>query len=318
MLTLAAAFGVRFRYNVPMSEHTTLGIGGPSKAMVKVATPEEMAEVVRQAEASDLPYLVIGGGSNLLVADQGVERLVVKNESVGIRAEGDVIAVRSGTRLQDLVDYTLAKGWQGLQRLTGIPGTVGGAVYGNAGAYGQTISDFLEEVVCFDGRQVLPLGKAECHFAYRHSAFKENGFAILEVRFRSERGDAAALAAESQGVLAQRLTKYPLGLKCPGSFFKNVLASTVAPEGLRLIPPDRIMFGKIPAGYLLEQVGARGQSLGGIQVSPSNANLFMNVGGGRAEELVRLAAEFAGRVRDSYGIRLQPEVQLINLPPLLP
>mgnify|MGYP005845086247 CR=1 FL=1 len=318
MLTLAAAFGERLRYNVPMSEHTTLGIGGPSRAMVLVATPEELVETVRVAEASDLPYIVVGGGSNLLVSDQGVDRLVVKNEIVGIRAEGDVVSVYSGTRLQEMVDYTLANGWQGMQRLTGIPGTVGGAVYGNAGAYGQVISDFLEEVVCFDGRQVVTLAKSECHFAYRHSAFKENRFAILEARFRLERGDSAALTAESQGVLAQRLVKYPVGLKCPGSFFKNVLASKVSPESLQLIPPERILYGKIPAGYLLEQVGARGQALGGIQISPSNANLFMNVGGGRAEELVQLAAEFAGRVRDRYGIRLEPEVQLINLPPLLP
>jgi UDP-N-acetylmuramate dehydrogenase len=316
MLTIATAFGERLQYDVPMSEHTTLGIGGPSKAMLRATTPEELVQSLQLAIEADIPYIVIGGGSNLLVADRGVDRLVIKNDSVGIAAAGDLISVRSGTRLQDLVDYTVARGWQGLQRLTGVPGSVGGAVYGNAGAYGQTISDWLEEVVCFDGRQVVTFDKEASRFAYRHSAFKENGCALLEVRFRLQAADPAALASESQGILSQRLVKYPVGLRCPGSFFKNVLASTVAAESLQLIPAERILYGKIPAGYLLEQVGARGQSLGDIHISPSNANLFVNGGQGKAEDLWQLAGQFAGRVRDRYGIRLSPEVQFVNLPHL--
>ncbi|MCL4465323.1 MAG: UDP-N-acetylmuramate dehydrogenase [Chloroflexi bacterium] len=316
MLSLATILGERVQYDVPMSEHTTLGIGGPSRAMVRATTPEELVELLRVAIAGDIPYIVIGGGSNLLVADRGVDRLVIKNDATGITAAGDTAVVRSGTRLQDLVDYSLAHGWQGLQRLTGIPGTVGGAVYGNAGAYGQVISDWLEEVVCFDGRQVVSLGKGESRFAYRHSTFKENGFIILELRFRLQAADPAALTGESQGILAQRLVKYPVGLRCPGSFFKNVLASTVNPESLQLIPAERVVYGKIPAGYLLETVGARGQTLGDIHISPSNANLFINGGQGRAEHLWQLAGQFAGRVRDKYGIRLTPEVQFVNLPPL--
>ncbi|MHB1133350.1 MAG: UDP-N-acetylmuramate dehydrogenase [Chloroflexota bacterium] len=316
MLRIEAQYGGCLQHDVPMSEHTTLGIGGPSRTLARASSAEELMGLMRLATEGDVPFLVIGGGSNLLVADQGVDRLVLKNEDAGISVDGDLLRVRSGTVLQDLVDYTLAQGYSGMQRITGIPGTVGGAVYGNAGAYGQNISDFLVEVDCFDGRERHTLDKGACRFAYRHSIFKENRCAVLESRFRLDRADPALVTAESHGVLSQRLVKYPVGLKCPGSFFKNVLAATLPPETLALIPSERIMYGKIPAGYLLQEVGVRGLHRGGIQVSPTNANLFMNVGGGTAADLYSLATECAGRVRDRFHIHLQPEVQFINLPPL--
>lgn len=316
MRRLEQAFGSRLKKGLALRDFTTLGIGGPARAMVVAHTREELIDAVRMAREEGTPLLLLGGGSNLLVADAGVDSLVIKNEVAGIERTGEDVVVQSGSLLQDLVDFSVANGLAGLQRMTGIPGTVGGAVFGNAGAYGQTISDHLEEVVCFDGRRLVSFAKDECQFAYRHSAFKTNGCVVLAARLRLPKEDAEALAADARAVLTQRLAKYPPGLRCPGSFFKNVLAETLPAASLELIPPERVIHGKVPAGFLLETVGAKGQRLGDIEVAAASANLFVNRGNGTAADVVALAARLAGKVKEKYGIELVPEVQLVNLPPL--
>jgi UDP-N-acetylmuramate dehydrogenase len=192
-----------------LSKITTLQIGGPARQFVTVSSKEELIEVITYAKKDNIPYLVIGSGSNLLVADEGVNKLIIKNEMDGIAKEVRFLKVKSGTILQHLVDYAIATDLSGLQKLTGIPGTVGGAVFGNAGAYGQTISDFVREVTCFTGSEIISLDKNECEFSYRDSIFKRNGFAVLEVKFKLDLGDAKNLRKEADEILEKRLIKYP-------------------------------------------------------------------------------------------------------------
>ena len=135
-----------FTPNEPLSKHTTLGIGGPAKFFVETEHEEELKDIVKSALAGKIPFIVIGAGSNLLVSDKGYEGLVVKNTLRGISEKDGLISANAGDSLQELVDFSIAKGLSGLQKMTGIPGTVGGAVYGNAGAYGQTVSDHLVRV----------------------------------------------------------------------------------------------------------------------------------------------------------------------------
>jgi len=218
-----------------MSKITTLSIGGPAKDFKVIHTEQELIDLVKK----NPDFLIIGGGSNLLVSDEGVDKLVIKNDIIGIstskaihpRGEkmrlhlGGGISVKSGTLLQDLVDYSIAHGFSGLQKLTGIPGTVGGAVFGNAGAYGQTISDHILEIKTLNS----VLTKKECKFSYRDSIFKKNEQApsfgsksiILEVTFQLENAEPAELKKEAEAVLAKRLIKYPPGIKCPGFFQKH-------------------------------------------------------------------------------------------------
>lgn len=314
--TVEQLFGAALETRLPMRQFTTTCIGGPARYLVRARTQVELAEYVRRAREEGLPYLLLGGGSNLLVSDDGLDSLVIKIEDRGVERKGDVLTVQGGTVLQELVDYTVEHGLDGLHRMTGIPGTVGGAVYGNAGAYGQTISDHLEEVIAFDGRQVLTLPKDQCGFGYRYSDFKQNRFAILAARFRLPRGNREDLAADSRSILTQRLAKYPVGLRCPGSFFMNVPLDRISAESVAMLPPEKVLYGKVPAGYLLEQVGAKGQRLGDIEIARGNANLFMNVGEGRAADFWQLATAQAVKVVERFGIALQPEVQLINLPPI--
>lgn len=324
---------LKFSHNYPLSQVTTLKIGGPAKLFVAVETSQDLVEAIQHTKAEDMDYLVIGGGSNLLVNDEGVDCLVIKNEiegiatskespstSLGIGKPTFEVKVASGTSLQDLVDYSIAHGLSGLQKLTGIQGTVGGTVYGNAGAYGQTISDHINSVVILTpslsrGKNLKILSKNDCGFGYRDSIFKKTKDPILEVTFQLNNDSSTEkLQQEADEVLKKRLIKYPKGIKCPGSFFKNIVAETLPKNILTKIPPDKITYGKISAGYLLEAVGALGQSLDGIEIAPYHANLFINKGSGTATAFYTLAKKYANLVKEKFGIILVPEVQLINLP----
>lgn len=298
-----------------MSKITTLEIGGPAKEFVIVKTEEDLTEVIKNARKAGKDFLVVGGGSNLLVSDSGVDKLVIKNEVEGIEKSEDIVRVKSGTPLQTLIDFTIEQGLSGLQKLTGIPGTVGGAVFGAAGAYGQEIIDNLVKVRTFDGEKVTILSKDECGFNYRDSGFKRNRLIILEVIFQLSPGNPKRLKEEADEILSQRLKKYPKGIKCPGSFFKNIIADTLPEEILSKIQ-GKIVYGKLPAGTLLEEVGAKGDHLDDIEIASYHANLFVNKGGGTAKDFYDLAKKYWEKVYQKFGIELEPEVQLVNLPNL--
>lgn len=310
---------LNFQPNFPLSQITTLQIGGPARLFVIVTTHQELIEVINYVNQHNIPFLVIGGGSNLLVADEGVNKLVIKNQIEGIIKEVRVLKVKSGTPLQDLVDYSIAQSLAGLQKLTGIPGNLGGAVFGNAGAFGQTISDYIREVICLDptSPEITVFPKEDCEFDYRDSIFKRNNLIILEIVFRLDVGISKDLRVVADEILKRRQAKYPAGIKCPGSFFKNLVAEKLAKEVLKKIPKEKIVYGKIPAGSLLELVGAKGDSLGDIEIADYHANLFINKGNGNASDFYALAKKWAQKVKGKFGISLEPEVQLINLPPLI-
>ena len=333
--------------NYPMSKVTTLGIGGPAKAFSVVKTEEELVETIKFAKEKGMDFVIIGGGSNLLVSDRGVNKLIIKNEVAGITSvhTGGMLSVKSGTPLQELVDFSISHSLSGLQKLTGIPGTVGGAVYGAVGAYGMEIIDHIVSVKTLSPNmlasedrdfllsqseailrnkksdrakqpKVLFLTKKDCDFGYRDSIFKTNKMIILEATFQLEPGNTEELRKEADEILNKRLKKYPKGIKCPGSFFKNIVAETLPKEILDKIPSDKIVYDKIPAGSLLESVGAKGDKLNGIEIAPYHANLFINEKQGAAKDFYKLAEKYYRLVYQKFGIKLEPEVQLINLPPL--
>lgn len=301
------------------SELTTLKIGGPIKEVVSAETEEQLINSINQATTLKTPYLVIGGGSNLLVSDEGFDGVVIKNEIKGIHRVGDSVVVKSGVRLQELVDFANSEGLRGLENLAGIPGTVGGAIYGNAGAYGQTISDHLSRVLAFDptSGERKTLMREECEFKYRSSIFKFNKNLLLEAAIDLTQGDSGVLKKTSEETIRKREAKYPPGIKCPGSFFKNIIATELSKEILDKIPVEKIVYGKVPAGTLLEMVGAKGDFLREIEIAPYHANLFINKGRGTAKDFYMLAKKYFEKVKEKFGIELEPEVQLINLPPFI-
>ncbi len=315
---LTAKFGDQLQQNVPFSEITTVGIGGNISFLIVALDQEELIDIVRFSVSNQIPFLVIGGGSNLLVSDEGFDGLVIQNQITGITQTDNRLTVKPGTILQNLVDYTIEHSLSGIHKMTGIPGTVGGAVYGNAGAYGQTISDHLISVLAYDyaNDQIKTFQKELCNFSYRESEFKKNKALILAVEFEFSPGDKETLQQEADSCLALRLKKYPPGIKCPGSFFKNVLTETLSQETLQKLPPYKDTYGKIPAWLFLDTVGAKGATKGAIKIADFHGNLFCNLGEGKAADFWELAKHYSSLVAEKFKVRLEPEVQFVNLPSL--
>ncbi len=299
--------------NVPLAPYTTLRLGGPARYFVEAKTADQVMEAVCWAKEEEIPFLLVGCGSNLLVSDKGFPGLVVRNLDKGIIRKGNKLQVKGGTLLGVLIDSSINAGLGGLEKMAGIPGTVAGAIYGNAGAYGQEISDHMASVLVFDGAGVRRFSRKDCRFSYRSSVFKSNkDLLILEAEFVLSPQDKSVLKAEARKIIEMRAQKYPPTLLCPGSFFRNLRIDDLPDEAVSKIPKEKIIKGKVPAGYLLEAVGARGSSLGGIKVADYHGNLFINMGNGTAQDFWTLVHRSQRKVKEKFGILLEPEVQMIG------
>jgi UDP-N-acetylmuramate dehydrogenase len=305
---------IRPKKNVSLAPLTTIGLGGPAKYFYAAKTAEKLTEATTWAIQKKMPYLVIGSGSNLLFPDGGFSGLVIKNEIKGITGYKGLLKADSGTLLFNLVSTSVNQGLSGLQKLAGIPGTVGGAVFGNAGAYGVSIGDCITKVSVLDSEKnrLISLTKAQCSFSYRSSAFKKHPYIILEVHFKLPKGNKKLLQSQLSEILKDRGGKKYWEGKSAGSFFKNVLVSEVSKEALTKIPKEKIIQGKIPAGFLLENVDAKGMKVGKIKVSDNHANLLINTGDGKTDDVIKLAKILQQKVKTKFDITLEPEVQLIN------
>ena len=304
--------GLSILENVPLARYTRFEIGGPARILADAASEAALTEVLSAIEESSERYAIIGGGTNLVAGDQGYPGVVVRYINAALEFAGDTVKVAAGAALQDLVDTSIARGLKGLETMTGIPGWVGGAVYGNAGAYGHSIQERVVSVRFLERGLVREISNADCEFAYRESRFKRRkDWVILSVTLRLESANAEELRATASGILKIRNEKYPPTMRCAGSIFKNLLWSEL-PEAVRaLVPAAVVREGKVPSAYFLEQAGAKGLRRGGVCVADYHANLIYNQGGGTAQEVGELIAELKHRVNDQFGLDLEEEVQFL-------
>jgi UDP-N-acetylmuramate dehydrogenase len=299
-----------------LSQHTRFGIGGPASLLVEAPDPVSFVAALQIARSSGLDYVVIGGGTNLIVSDDGFCGVVLKLTARTIAIDGSRVTADAGVVLQDLVDTTVDRGLQGLETMTGIPGFTGAAVYGNAGAYGHSISERVTSVEFFDGREIRCIDNAACQFHYRESIFKQHkDWVIFSADLGMSPADAAVLRATADKILAVRNAKYPPTMKCAGSIFKNFLLAELPGNVAAQVPKTSIIEGKVPSAWFLEQVGAKGMREGGIEVASYHANLIYNVGDGTARELRTVIGELKRRVRDRFGIDVCEEVQYVGCEP---
>jgi UDP-N-acetylmuramate dehydrogenase len=299
--------------DAPLASYTRFGIGGPADLFAETQDPARFIDAWRIARASGLETVVIGGGTNLIVADAGFRGVVLKLSNRRIHAEGETVCFESGASLQSLVDFTVDAGLKGLETMTGIPGSAGAAVYGNAGAYGHSIAERVSRVRFFDGSEVREFNNAQCSFHYRESVFKRNKeWIIFSAELAMERGDAVALRETADKILTIRNKKYPPAMKCAGSIFKNFLLAELPARVASEIPGNVVIEGKVPSAWFLEQVNAKGMKAGDIHVADYHANLIYNVGHGTARELVGIIAELKQRVEQRWGIPLAEEVQYVG------
>jgi UDP-N-acetylmuramate dehydrogenase len=297
---------------VPLSEHTRFAIGGPANILADVSSEEALPVLLAGLRDSACPVALIGGGTNLVISDDGFPGAVVRYTAKAVAASGSTVRVEAGAVLQDLVDFSIARGLRGLETMTGIPGWVGGAIYGNAGAYGHSIQERVEAVRFFDGSCFREISNAECEFTYRESIFKRRkNWIVTSATLRLDDGDPAALKETADGILKIRNEKYPPSMRCAGSIFKNLILAEL-PESVRAQVPDRVIReGKVPSAYFLEGAGAKGMAIGAIRVADYHANLIYNTGDGTSLQLRELIDVLKSRVSARFGLLLEEEVQYV-------
>ncbi|MFZ2054027.1 MAG: UDP-N-acetylmuramate dehydrogenase [Candidatus Aminicenantales bacterium] len=282
---------------VSLRRHSSFRIGGKADYFFAARSSEELKSGLEFANERSLPYYVIGSGTNMLFADEGYRGLILKNEVRGIhRKKGSGrIDVLAGTPLADLVSFALEEGWAGLEFAAGIPGTVGGAVFGNAGAWGCAIGQLLLEAVLLDGQgKEVRVGNEHFEFGYRHSILKKSHLTILQVVLGLCKGDRGRIKAKMEESLAKRKAPCPSPkMAYAGSFFKN----PILPDGT-----------KMAAGFLLEKVGAKELRKGKAVVYPGHANFILNCGGATAADIRGLARTMKTRVKKEFGITLEEEI----------
>jgi len=308
---------VKILENVPLAPHSNYRIGGPARYFCEASNEEEIRAGVLFAREQRLKLFVLGGGTNLLIDDAGFNGLVLKPALMQLEARGDAVTVGAGVLVSDLLKFTIEHSLSGLEWAGGLPGTVGGAVRGNAGAFRGEIKDRIVSVESFDVETLETISRenAACRFGYRSSIFKEkNGREIiLATTINLVQGERAAIAAGIQDKINYRLERHPMEYPNIGSTFKNVDLKLV-PEEMRgavakVLKVDP--FPVVPTAYLISEAGLRGTHHGGAQVSQKHPNFIVNLGGATAGDVKFLIAVVKQRVFEKYGIALEEEIQLV-------
>ena len=279
----------------PMAKHTSFRIGGPADVLAQPADEAELAALLKRAGEHAVPVTLVGNGSNLLVRDKGIRGLVIKLSNIfsSITVEGNELTFGSGISLARASKKAASLSLSGLEFAVGIPGTIGGAVYMNAGAYDGEMAKVVTSVRVMDREgKISELKASELAFAYRHTALQNSGLIVTSVTCVLQPDEADAIAAKMADFSQRRISKQPLELPSAGSMFKR-------PVGYF-------------AGTLIEQTGLKGYTVGGAQVSTKHAGFVVNVGGATAKDVLQLISDVQSKVFAAHGVRLEPEVLVLG------
>ena len=289
---------LEIKQNEPLSKHTTFAIGGPAKYFAVAQTKEEVLEAIDFAKNKKLPFFVLGGGSNLLVNDNGYNGLIIKIQIGGVSIEEEKITAGAGVLLSQLVNESANKGLSGLEWAAGIPGTIGGAVNGNAGAYGRSVSESAREIVVLaedDGKwKEKKYSNEECGFEYRKSKFKylANREIILEVVLNLQKSETEKVREEIRNIILRRKGKIP-AQPSAGCVFKN-------------IKKDGQLVAA--AGKLVEECGLKGVKSGNAEIPHLHGNYVVNLGGAKADDVLKLINLCKQKVKDRFNLELEEEI----------
>ena len=287
--------------NALLSAYTAFQLGGPCRCLIECATPDELIQTVQKFKKENIPFLLIGGGSNLVVSDHGLNTNVIRYLSPTplIERKDNEITVSASTILDDLALFCVYEGLEGLNYTTGIPGTVGGAVIGNAGAWGKQVGDVLKSALILDDQgKIKTVGPDYFAFSYRHSRLKETNEIIVSVTFTATPGDPVTLAQERAEILKTRAEKHPnlSTHPCAGSFFRNIEPTSRAER-------------RQAAGWFLEQAGGKNLKVGGAYIFEKHANIIIKGPGARAQDVHDLHLKMIDLVKENFGLQLTREVR---------
>ncbi len=308
----------------PMRRHTTLRVGGPAALFYKARSLDELARISEWTQQNQVPTFIMGHGSNLLVSDGGIPALVLYNACERVEV-GTLTYAETGVSFRELFLKTAQAGLSGLEFAVGIPGTLGGALVSNAGAYRSNIADLLGEIDLVSGGERIQVSPDWMQFAYRDSLLRREGApptTLLAVKLRLQPDRRLEILKRARHFQRQRIEKQPPESSA-GSFFKNVYDHALA-ERLPNLPEPMRKAGVVPAGYLIEACGLKGFSVGGACVSRKHANFLINRGWATATDFRKLADVIKTRVRERFGVELEEEVLSVgdwsrfNHPPNMP
>ncbi len=286
--------------SVPLKTLTSLRVGGPAALVCPIRNPEMALRFQDLALNRQIPFFILGGGSNVLADDRGFRGLILHVATENLEHSGDTVRAGAGMSFDGLIEQTLDLGLTGLEFASGIPGTLGGALVGNAGCYGHEIGEFLVEALLLrpDGR-LEKVGPEAFGFRYRETDLRETGTVVLEAVLKFRTGNVEQAAALRREKILDRRGKHPVDLPSAGSWFRNL--PSLEPGGRRRA-----------AGVLLEKAGAKDMHEGDARVFPKHANMIVNYGNASSEEVLKLAARMKKSVRDEFGVELVEEVRYLE------
>jgi UDP-N-acetylmuramate dehydrogenase len=297
---LAAEFGdARVGREVPLSGMTTFRVGGPAEWLLETRSSEEIVAALTLADQAGVPVTLLGGGSNVLIADRGVRGLVIRPRFGGIRRDGNQVTADAAVTINGLVRWTILHGAAGLAAWAGTPGTIGGAIFGNAHFAGRSIGELVDHVRIADrSGRVADVPHVRMSFSYDHSRLQDTGEVLLSATFVVTAGEAGALRTTARESLAYRKRTQPLETPSAGCIFQN-------PHPGRDSLPAAIPWS---AGALVDRAGLKGLAVGGARVSPAHGNFIVNDGGATAEDIRRLIGHCRRVVREQFGVTLREEI----------
>jgi len=309
---------MQIKRNELLSKHTTFRLGGEAKYFCEVKKIDELKECLEFCKEKRTPHFILGGGSNVVAYDSGYDGMVIKLKIEDYNLNGIYIEAGAGVSLSKIVDESLKNDLIGLEWAWGIPGTIGGAVRGNAGAYGGEMSDSVQSVMIFQEGQLVELENEDCKFKYRESVFKNSEDIIWVVKLKLRKGseDELQLAKEKiEKIKKERNDKFSNGFSA-GSFFKNIIMDEndikKFKERFPELPDQFVGYKKIPAAWLIEQCDLKGFCIGDVCVSEKHAGIVLNKRKGNSDELAQLVSLIKTRVRDKFNLEMIEEVEYLN------
>lgn len=299
------------KLNEPMARHTTFRVGGPADFFVTVDTTDALVGLFQLLDAMGAPYVLLGGGSNMLVRDEGYRGVVVRIMSHELRITDGKIVADAGCVTADVAQKAIAAGLTGFEWGVGVPGTIGGAVRGNAGAMGGEMKDVVKEVEVYQDGEVLNRSNAECRFGYRDSIFKHAGGRVLRATLSLQKGENIEGRKKALAYLAYRAKTQPPG-QSMGCVFKNYeLTNHESQITNHEIPKEFLEKKKISAGWLIDQAGLKGASIGDAEVATKHCNFILNNGKATAADVLALIDKIKTAVYDRFGVELKEEIQVV-------
>ncbi len=311
-LIMQLLFGIQ--ENILLVDYTTFKIGGPARYFFVAKNQDEIISALQWANKNELSFFVLGGGSNLLASDAGFNGLVIKIQNTEYKIQDTKIIAGAGVNFGKLIIESINAGLTGLEWAMGIPGTVGGAVYGNAGAYGHSISENVEEIKAInEGNQELGISNQDCGFVYRGSIFKENKNIITEVILRLNKGNKEESQKKIREAIEDRRKKTP-PYPSAGCMFKNYVLENENDILVKNFPElaSRVKGGKIGVGYLIDRCGLKGEQVGQAKVSEEHANFIINLGGATAQDILNLGELVKKEVKEKWGVALEYETRFLG------